>query len=486
MTLLSADYWNKLRERQAILREKINHDFWRLKFHLMPETGWMNDPNGVCQFNGVYHFYHQYVPGNPDGGEPPHWGHKTSTDMVHFKEEEIFLSPEHDYDRNGVYSGSAIVHDGALHFFYTGNVKKDGDYDYIYSGREQNTVHVVSKDGFTIDQQTVVIPHADYPEGFSDHIRDPKVFEHDGTFYMILGGRTRDNEGKILVFESRDLDDWTYKGDFFGDNYALGYMWECPDFFATHPPTDPNESVLILSPQGIQSREYAFQNVYQAGYLIGEVDWEKIKFDEKSEFEELDRGFDFYAPQTFEDESGRRILWGWMGIGDTKPEYVNPTIARGWQHAATLPRELTVENGQLKQRPLVEYQTLRQAEQVVDIDLEGYWESADLKGEVYELDLVFEGVTNVSLFLREDTALSYTDGVLALTHGPSGFGRKKRAIELPELRRIQLFMDTSSIELFINDGSYVMTSRVFPAPGEDQLTFDGKAKISLRKWDLQK
>ena len=84
-------------------KAKIAQDNWRLYFHLMPETGWMNDPNGLCQFNGVYHFYHQYVPQNPAGKKHPHWGHKTSTNLVDFKEEAIFLSPEHSYDRNGVF-----------------------------------------------------------------------------------------------------------------------------------------------------------------------------------------------------------------------------------------------------------------------------------------------------------------------------------------------------------------------------------------------
>lgn len=125
MDLCAKEAWQEL-EQQSELKAKIAQDNWRLYFHLMPETGWMNDPNGLCQFNGVYHFYHQYVPQNPAGKEAPHWGHKTSTNLVDFKEEAIFLSPEHSYDRNGVFSGSAIVKDDQIHFFYTGNVKNEG------------------------------------------------------------------------------------------------------------------------------------------------------------------------------------------------------------------------------------------------------------------------------------------------------------------------------------------------------------------------
>lgn len=481
MSLLSQEYWKELAVKQQELKEKISADDWRLTYHLMPETGWMNDPNGVCQFKGVYHFYHQYVPGNALGGEPPHWGHKTSTDLVHFKEEEIFLSPEHDYERNGVYSGSAFVKEDELHFFYTGNVKKIGDYDYTYSGREQNTVHVISKDGFTIDYQEVVIPHAAYPEGFTDHIRDPKVFEKNGRYYMILGGRTRDNEGKILLYRSQDLTNWTYCGNLFGDDHSLGYMWECPDLFECG-----ETAVLIFSPQGLQAKELEYHNVYQAGYIVGEMDWNKEKFSPKSAFIELDRGFDFYAPQTFEDESGRRILWGWMGIGDTKPEYTNPTITKGWQHAATMPRELIVEAGKLKQLPLSEYESLRQEKVNFDLTLDGEFSTSALQGEVYELlieDIQLED--GFSMLLRQDTRITYHEQVFTLTHGPSGYGRKQRSIALPSLKKLQLFMDTSSIEIFLNDGEYVMTSRVFPDKGKEKVILKGYGKLKVTKWSLK-
>ena len=124
------------------LKQKVESDPWRLSYHVMPETGWLNDPNGAIQFNGTYHLYYQYVPDNPNGGAT-HWGHMTSKDMVHFNQEPIFMSPTETYDIDGVYSGSGIEKDGKIHFFYTGNVKQPGDHDYIFNGREQNVVHVV-------------------------------------------------------------------------------------------------------------------------------------------------------------------------------------------------------------------------------------------------------------------------------------------------------------------------------------------------------
>ncbi|MEY8291997.1 sucrose-6-phosphate hydrolase [Carnobacteriaceae bacterium 52-44] len=451
----------------------VQNDNWRLNFHVMPETGWLNDPNGAIQFDGQYHIYYQYVPETPLGGAT-HWGHMTSKDMVNFKQEPIFMSPDQTFDVDGVYSGSGIEKDGKLHFFYTGNVKQPGDYDYIYSGREQNVVHVVSKDGFEIERREVVIPHADFPEGFTDHIRDPKLLEKDGIYYMVLGARTEDNLGSVLVYKSDDLEDWTYHGTLLDGNEDQGYMWECPDFFELD-----DASVLIFSPQGILPEEYKYNNPHVAGYLIGETDWEEVKLKPEETFYEFDRGFDFYAPHTFEDDQGRRIMWSWMGVGDIMPEYTNPTIARGWQHAMALPRELVLENGQIFQRPLDEYKQLRKNEQS-----RSFSEAEDLAGEVYELFLEFQTSDAFELKLRQDTELIYDGEILTLKHGKSGYGRRKRMTPISEIRQLQIFVDTSSMEIFVNDGEFVLTTRVYPEAGEDTIEIETKAEGTITYWDL--
>ncbi|QJS98811.1 glycoside hydrolase family 32 protein [Dolosigranulum pigrum] len=469
--------------RQDMNRQKaiVDADPWRLHYHLMPEVGWLNDPNGAVQFNGTYHIYHQYVPETPNGGRT-HWGHKTSQDLVHFTEEDIFLSPTESFDTDGVYSGNAFVHEGQLHFFYTGNVKQPGDHDYTYSGREQNTIHVTSTDGFSVDSREVVIPHADYPDEYTDHIRDPKVFQHEETFYMILGARKRSNTGAILLYESSDLSNWSLSGEFIEGTEDEGYMWECPDYFAVD-----GQDILILSPQGILPTTYQYHNPHAACYVLGAVNWDEVRFGRSTDFRELDRGFDFYAPQTFEDEHGRRIMWGWMGIGDTEPEYLNPTVARGWQHALTLPRELRVVDGELRQLPLPEYNILRQNQVTHQLTVDGPTEIEGLSGEVYEMMIQLEETPDdFSLTLRQDTVIDYRDGLLTLKHGPSGYGRRKRQIELSELTELHLFSDTSSLEIFINHGEYVLSTRVYPEPGADRIVFAGQAKLTVHKWDLQR
>lgn len=461
--------------------KNFQKDSWRQTYHIMPESGWLNDPNGLIDFQGTYHIYYQYVPESATGGRT-HWGHQVSKDLVHFQPCPIFMSPDNKFDQDGVYSGSAIEHQGKIHYFYTGNVKLKGDFDYIYAGREQNTIHVVSPDGYSIERREVVIPHQAYPPGFTDHIRDPKVFKHEDKFYMLLGARRLDHHGSILLYGSDDLSQWIYRGELLVAQDAMGYMWECPDFFSLG-----DQDILVFSPQGIQEQDHQFNNRHVAGYLLGKMAWQAGQFQPHAEFTEFDRGFDFYAPHTFQDAKGRRLLVAWMGLGDTMPEYTNPTIARGWQHCLTMPRELYWHQGRLCQRPLLEYQDLRQAGYFENSQA-GHQTSFDLKQASFELQCTWtEAPKSVKLWLREDSTLVLNEqGKLTLSHGPSGYGRYQRSIQLDKLKKLHIFSDASSLEIFINDGEYTMTSRVYPTETRNLIKVQSESDVKIEAWQLKK
>ena len=465
------------------IKKTVDDDPWRLAYHVMPPIGWLNDPNGVMQYNGIYHLYYQYSPHAPEGGLK-YWGHATSEDLVHFVDQGVALYPDQPYDLHGVYSGTAFVEDDQIHYFYTGNVKQLGNHDYITSGREQNTIHAVSHDGGkTIEKVECVIPASEYPKQFSNHIRDPKVFKLGQTYYMILGTRDLKGRGQVITYHSTDLSNWTYHGVFAGPLEGLGYMWECPDYF-----TLDGKGILIVSPQGLEAKEHEFQNIYQAGFLIGELDQGAIQFEALNRFVELDRGFDFYAPQTFLDQQGRRILWAWMGLPSDDPKISNPTIERGWQHAMTLPRELTIEDGRLMQGPLPEYQKLRGQAFEQFVSLKGAYQNEQMKGEVFEMIVEIDQVGDqFKIHLRQDTLLQYDSKkqLFSLILAESGYGREKRSIELKSLNHLQIFSDYSSLEVFINYGEYVMTTRVYPDSQHDRICFTGEANITVKKWDLK-
>src|SRR5699024_5743471 len=134
----------------------------------------------------------------------------------------------------------------------------------------------------------------------------------------------------------------------------FGYMWECPDLFVMED-ADEDKKIEILSfcPQGLPTEEGRFQNRYQSGYVLMSQ-METIEDD----FVEWDMGFYFYAPQTCEDDKGRRILIGWAGVPDTGEEHRNLSVENGWQHCLTIPRELTLQNGKILQEPVHEVESL--------------------------------------------------------------------------------------------------------------------------------
>ena len=121
---------------ESLGKETVAADPHRQRFHLQPPVGWLNDPNGLCQIGDEYHVFYQYGPFDPTGGVK-HWGHVRSRDLFHWERLPVMLYPDEPFDCHGVYSGSALVEDGMLYLYYTGNVKHPGEYDYIKQGRAQ-------------------------------------------------------------------------------------------------------------------------------------------------------------------------------------------------------------------------------------------------------------------------------------------------------------------------------------------------------------
>lgn len=439
--MLDKKTYEKASEKRSEMKKAVAADPMLLDLHIYPETGWLNDPNGLSYFDGLYHLYFQYSPLDAKRGDII-WGHVTTPDFINYKREEPFIFADSPLDKDGAYSGSAFIKDGKINFFYTGNVKHEGDFDYITVGRDHNTLKVVS-DGFNFDEKILVMDHDYYPEDTTRHIRDPKIYEKDGTYYMFLGARSLSDKGMVLIFKSEDLENFTYHMRIETD-YDFGYMWECPDFFDLD-----GQEILLCCPQGVASEEYRYQNIYQAGYFTLDLDLENKTY-KLGDFVDLDYGFDFYAPQTFESPDGMRILIGWMGIPDAN--YTNPTD-HDWQHAFTIPRVLTFEYGKLFQRPIEEYKKLRDGE--LDLDKENTYQ-----GKVFEA-IASDIRGDFSVNIREDVRLSYKDGILTLNMGESSYGRDIRKIKIEKIEKIQIFSDKSSLEIFVNGGENVMTTRVY-------------------------
>ncbi|WP_336818667.1 sucrose-6-phosphate hydrolase [Cedecea sp. MMO-103] len=436
------------------------------QWHHAPVTGLMNDPNGFTWFAGRWHLFYQW---NPLAADHKYkcWGHWSSADLVQWRHEPLALMPDEEYDRSGCYSGSAVDLEGRLTLCYTGNVKSDdGSRTAWQCLAVENSVG-----GF--DKMGPVLP---LPAGYTGHVRDPKVWQHEGVWYMVLGAQDLHKRGKVLLFSSPNMRDWENRGEIAGNGVHgladAGYMWECPDLF----PLD-GKHVLLCCPQGQARQNERFLNVYPAAYLVGDFDYATATFSH-GDLNELDAGFEFYAPQTALAPDGRRLLVGWMGVPDGE-EMLQPTREQGWIHQMTCLRELTLSNGKLYQNPIAELALLREEEQ--------RWQGpASLAPalDATRLELQIEATGRFSLRFGGGLTLDVTGQGITLQRPSLATGEPLHRYWHGAVASLQILCDSSSVEIFINQGEGVMSSRYFPHPSE-RLSFNGESAVTLRYWPLR-
>lgn len=442
----------KMTETESEMAERARKDRFRQSFHLMPPVGWLNDPNGLCQLDGIYHAFFQYSPFDAEGGVKL-WGHSTSENLLDWTYQGAALYPDQPFDCHGVYSGSAFIEDGKMYLYYTGNVKlEDGDYDYIYNGREGNTVLVTSADGMHFGSKKEILRNADYPSDLSCHVRDPKVWKEGGRYYMLQGARTKEDVGQALLFVSEDKEHWSFLRRLASEE-PFGYMWECPDYM-----TVDGVKLLSASVQGLSGGVWDERNVYQSGYFL--LDGDILGDYSLSEYHLWDYGFDYYAPQSFVAEDGRTIHISWMGMPDCEA-YGNPTVENGWQHCFTVPREIFVKDGIVRQRPVRELKSKRRDEERAT----GHFK----KEETSCCEAVISDIKDnaFAVTIGEELILDYASGHFEMRFvsedkTSASAGRGIRRVPVESVEDIRILTDCSSVEVFVNDGAYVFTTRYYP------------------------
>ena len=444
-----------------------NSDRYRLNYHLMAPIGLMNDPNGLIEKDGVYHVFYQVNDLECAHGSKK-WGHYTSSDFINWEIKDFALVPENWYETNGCYSGSAILFHNKIHLFYTGNVKNSmGERESYQCLAIENADGTFEKIGPIIDK---------IPKGYTEHFRDPKVFEKNGIFFMVLGAQNVSLKGEVLIFSSKDLLKWEFFKSLYDKNH-LGYMIECPDLFQID-----EKLILISSPQGIEAKGDLYNNLYQSGYMISS----DLEYSNNwSDFVELDRGFDFYAPQTFVDNKGRRIMYAWMGMEEKN----HPTIEEGnWVHSLTMPRELKIKENKIVQSPLKELEKLRKNKiSYENIVVTHTTKLESIVGNSFEMKLKILNFDAESFGIKlrkgdsEELNIVFEQGKLILDRDKTPYLKGKRACQISGMSHtLHIFMDKSSLEFFYNDGEEVFTTRVFvseEATGIEFFSEKGKIKI---------
>jgi beta-fructofuranosidase len=472
--------------------KSVNQSPWKLRYHVTTPAYWMNDPNGFCFYKGEYHLFYQHHPFSPEWG-PMFWGHVKSKDLASWEHMPIALAPTENYDKDGCFSGSAIEKDGKIYLMYTGNVWTGDNYD---TDLKQVQCLAESGDGIHFKKiiENPVIASA--PEGdiHPYHFRDPKVWKHEDYYYCVLGSRTKDQHGQVLLYRSVNLIDWEFINVAAKSEGNLGFMWECPDLFRLE-----GQDVLAMSPQGVKPKGNLYHNLHQAGYLIGELDYQTGLF-KHGDFHLFDYGFDFYAPQTTQDAQGRRILIAWMAMWESEM----PEQRDNWAGAMTIPRELSFKDGEIVCNPVPELTNLRQGLVHYEyVTISGEQELANLSGDSYELEVQIDAksASQFGIKLRVDqenhqeTILTYdlNEGLLSFDRNKSGqgpIGIRKASVQLRDnTLYLRIFVDKSSVEVFINEGEKVMTARIYPDEEATGIRFFADEEIELNflnKWSLKK
>ncbi|MCM1189754.1 MAG: glycoside hydrolase family 32 protein [bacterium] len=467
-------------------------------FHLSARVGWMNDPNGFSWYEGRYHLFYQYYPYDSHWG-PMHWGHAVSDDLLHWEYQPAALAPDEPCDRDGCFSGSAVtLPDGRQLLMYTGVLREP----QINGGfRELQTQCLAVGDGtdYVKYGKNPVLDQRDLPEGASRYdFRDPKIWRNKkGGYYCVVGNRSADGSGQILLFGSPDGFDWQYRKVLTANRGRYGKMWECPDFFELD-----GKWLLITSPQDMLPQGFEYHNGNGTLCLIGDFDEETESFTEESD-QAVDYGIDFYAPQTMLAPDGRRIMIGWMQNWDTCDYMRRNDVS--WFGQMSLPRELSLKNGRLYQNPVRELEDMRRNRVVYEnVSFDGVMSLEGIRGRRVELLITLrpeEGKEVYQKFAvrfaqddRYQTSFSFRprESVLKVDRKFSGSRRaiihQRRSKVNSENGRLKLriILDKFSVEAFVNDGEQVMTAVLYTDQAADGISFfaDGPVNMDVEKYDL--
>lgn len=417
--------------------------------HLKAPGNWINDPNGFIYYQGRYHLFYQYFPYAPVWGTM-HWGHAVSEDLVHWEHLGIALFPTKDYDRNGIFSGSALEKDGELWLYYSAvrylGERADDIHRAGEEGFETSQALVVSGDGVHFDnwnRKSQLIPVC-RDEELADPVntRDPKVWKSKDTYYMLLGSTYRGELGRALFYKSRDGLKWEYAGQCRSE--AFGRILECPDLFLTD-----RGYVFIGSPIG--AREGGFQYTDQPFCCLAHFEEESCELQLSSPQQPVDYGMDLYAPQTNLDREGRRVMVAWMRM----PRTVEEEGEAPWNGMMCLPRVVEVQEDHIcfRVHPETDRYMSRGAESPEELD----WKKPfRLKAAFHKGSRL--NIGGYRIWVEEDCICADRSQVYA---GVEGYHTQAKTPALNGRYILDIFVTPNLIEIFINGGAYVISHVVY-------------------------
>lgn len=458
---------------------------YRPSFHFSPKAYWMNDPNGMVYYKGVYHLFFQYHPGGTTWG-PMHWGHATSKDMINWREKPIALYPD---SLGTIFSGSAVIDKNNTAGFGKNAMVAIFTHHNKHIEDQKTGRHQYQSLAYSIDEGKTWTKYKGNPvlpnPGIWD-FRDPKVMWHAATGKWIMTLATKD---RITFYSSPNLKKWTKESEFGEKLGAHGGVWECPDLFPLELNGKTHWVLLVSINPGGPNGGSATQ------YFTGDFDGKTFKPDsEKQKW--MDYGTDNYAGVTFSNTGARKVLMGWMNNWN----YANVVPTGSWRGATTLPRDLTLKKVDdeiyLASVPVTEVSKL---EKVV-FKREGLTgiNSLDLsaglkqgKGTRIEMQVNSPGDFNIELGdgknqkliigFEQNKGYFIDRSNAGNAEFEKNFAKKHFSprISNTDYKKIVIFIDAASVELFADGGLTAMTEVFFPIQKNTLLQIKSTQKIDV-------
>jgi fructan beta-fructosidase len=475
--------------------EKSSIELYRPKIHFTPDTGWMNDPNGMVYHKGVYHLFYQHNPDSTVWG-PMHWGHTTSKDLINWERQPIALYPD---SLGMIFSGSAVVDEkNTSGFGQDGNIPLVAIFTYHHSEKEKlgKNDHQNQGIAYSFDNGKTWTKFAGNPvlksPGIRD-FRDPKVFWHDESSKWVMALAAGD---RIMFYSSPDLKTWKNESTFGEKAGAHGGVWECPDLF---PLMYEGKTVWVLivnlnpgGPNGGSATQYFlgdFDGKTFSPYSIA-IKW-------------LDYGPDNYAGITWSNTGDRKILIGWM----SNWLYANQVPTQKWRSAMTIARDLRLKkvndeiylactpvseiDKMIGKRNLVENVKVQGTVDLTE-DFDGIKAPFLLEMELdtaNDFQLIFSNSAGEKMILGYEKSSnqyfidSSTSGEIGFHEAFTGKHTAPRISKSGAIK-FSLVADVSSLEWFADDGITAMTSIFFNKIGFNKIEIQSVAGITIKKGGL--
>lgn len=450
----------------------------RPQFHFSPKKFWTNDPNGLLYHDGEFHLFFQHNPFEKVWGHM-HWGHAVSEDLLHWEELPVAIVE----DTAMIFSGSAVVDknntagfgENAFVAFYTAHRILDPANPDVY----RQTQHMA----YSTDKGRTWTKYDKNPVidlGKKD-FRDPKVFWHEESRQWIMAVNLPE-ERKTQFYGSKNLKNWELLSEF-GPEGNTAIPWECPDLFSLPVENEPGRQKWIL----LISAEGPYPGFQGMQYFVGEFDGKRFKNDNPPDHAlYLDYGRDYFAAVTFNHApNNRRVLLGWL----SNWAYANQVPTHPWRNGMAIPRMLYLrkepEGYRLLQQPIETVNYLaKSATRHLNMELQRVGEltvgNRDKGSDLYDIEGTFEfaddAVFGFKIFKseKEETVIRYDAArkTLYLDRSKSGnvsFSPNFTVLDSVRIDtqgdklKLRVLFDRSTVEVFAQDGRYVMSNAVFPS-----------------------